>query len=110
MSPCLVCSTPTAGRAKKRKPARESANGADHWHHRSRWKRSDGALPWFRLPCGRRHTPHQLSRRGRDLGWMTTVGFAQLVRIMIDANMALVDWERERMRSDGQLMASRKQP
>jgi hypothetical protein len=41
---------------------------------------------------------------------MPTVGFAQLVRIMIDANMALVDWERERMRSDGQLMASRKQP
>ena len=47
---------------------------------------------------------------GRDLGWRPTVGFAELVRIMIEADMAFVGGVWERMRPDGQLTASGRQP
>jgi len=46
----------------------------------------------------------------RDLGWRPTVGFAELVRIMVDADMALVGRELERTRPDGQLTAGGRQP
>jgi GDPmannose 4,6-dehydratase len=46
----------------------------------------------------------------RDLGWQPTVGFAELVRIMVNADMALVDSERGRLRPDGQSTASGWQP
>ena len=43
----------------------------------------------------------------RDLDWIPTVGFAEPVRIMVNADMALVGRELERMRPDGQLTTSR---
>jgi GDPmannose 4,6-dehydratase len=46
----------------------------------------------------------------RDLDWIPTVGFAELVRIMVNADMALVGRELERMRPDGQLTTSGRQP
>jgi GDPmannose 4,6-dehydratase len=46
----------------------------------------------------------------RDLDWIPTVGFAELVRIMVNADMALVGRELERMRPDGHLTTSGRQP
>ncbi len=44
------------------------------------------------------------------LGWTPTVGFAEFVRIMVNADMDLVGRELERMRPDRQLATSGTKP
>jgi GDPmannose 4,6-dehydratase len=46
----------------------------------------------------------------RDLGWIPTIAFADLVRIMVEADLAHVAGDLERVRADGQLTASGREP